>query len=628
MIDTLGTDLARGRAKPQLGDAALAVCAFLAIGGHAHQTFDLISVQWVGAAALLCTALAVCKSTGRSLFGFADLPLFALLLFSTASLLWTPVAVAGVVYSVKLCFFCLLAAALRLVFEGGRESALMVGVVAALAQALALSYVPLNSTTFGGYANQNFLIEAVLMLLPWVGAFALARGTKSLSGAFLLFILAVGLCFALFLSKSKIPILVLGGLGLFLLPFALARLGKASILVAAAALVALGLGAAERGYMSFAVSIGDRAEIFFNALAIAWDRFPFGGGAGAFGALYPLFQERHLEFLPDQYLIQRNNLIGAAHNDLLQTFVDFGVFGVTVFACVSFVAIRGAVLSRGTTGQVRCVAALVSLVSGAIAGLVGFPFQNPPTLALAALAFGALTVRIPDAARRAAAPMRIRAERLFVGAFAAGFLVASSCNVMAYREFRFMVIMRHAAPDSAFAAHVRALAWAPWDSFIGQTLYVTYMSWSSFVDRRYSAYPTDRVELIADPTDTGPSNAEIFALSRSYAPNNFNLAYGRVQYLLNARLHRQNRAELDRLLGEIRQTVPNLGETLVLEAYAAIVENNLEALVQTISRAESRAVRWRGTGLRDGFNALAAESAKMRAEGARYTFAGVVHLEW
>jgi O-antigen ligase len=631
MSDFSDTAASRAHTRPKFGDAALAVATFLALGGHAHQTFDLISVQWVGAAILLCTALAVCKGAGRSLFGRADLPLFALLLFAIVSLVWTPVPVVGAVFAVKLLFFCSLTASLRLAFAAGRESAIMLGVAAALAQALALSYVPLNSTTFGGYANQNFLVEAVLMMLPWVGAFAVARGTKNVLGVFLLLVLAAALWFAFFVSKSKVPILVFGGLGLAALPFVLVRVGGMGILAIGFVLAALGWGAAERGYLSFAVSIGDRAEIFFNTVAMAWDRLPFGGGAGSFTVFYPLFQERHLALLPDQYLIQRNNLIGAAHNDLLQLFADFGVVGLASLAGVVLIVVRGYVRSRGTAGEAARGAALISLTAGAIAGLVGFPFQNPATFVLAALALGALTVQAPglaSAAMRPAHPARVWTERLLVGTFAIGFLAASCSNVMAYREFRFMVIMRHAAPDSAFAAHVRALKWAPWDGYIGQTLFVTYMSWSSLVDRRYSAYPSDRVELIADPLAVGPTNAEIFALSRGFAPYNFNLAYGRVQYLLNARLHQQNRVELDRLLGEIRTSVPNLGETLVLEAYAAVVDKNLAALTRAIARAESPTVRWRGEGLRQGFNALAAEAARMRSEGPRYAFTGVVHLEW
>ena len=90
----------------------------------------------------------------------------------------------------------------------------------------------------------------------------------------------------------------------------------------------------------------------------------------------------------------------------------------------------------------------------------------------------------------------------------------------------------------------------------------------------------------------------------------------------------QNRAELLRLFGELRATVPNLGETLVLEAYFAVVENDLAALERVVAAARNPAIGWRGPGLRDGFAALAAEAAKMRSDRLGYAFSGVVHLEW
>ncbi len=602
-------------------DVALSLAAFVAVGGHTHQTFDLNVVQWSGAALLLIAALAASSRSRGAGISRADLPLWMLIGYAAISLFWSPVPQVGAAFVVKAAFVGGLIWSFRLVFEAGREIPILIGVAGAVLQTLLLIYFPPTTITIGGFGNPNFVVEMMAMALPWIAGFALRRG-RSVGGFALWGLFCVALWFAIVDTPSKVPILVLGGLGVLAVPFALLHLGKVGVAVGIAALTAVAWAASLRGLASFTRSLGERGEIFLNTLAIARDTFPWGGGAGSFGALYPLYQERHLANLPEHYLILRRVLIGAAHNDFLQAVVDYGapaivaLFAAAALAAAAFVAKRSA--WRGP--------ALASLAAGALASLVGFPFQNPATLVLAALAVAGLTARTEPNACVAAGP-GFAVARWVAGCGAAVFFAISVFNFMAYYDLRRMVMMRHPAPDSAYAAHARANRLAPWDPFIGQTLFVTYMSWATAIDRRYSDYPNDRVSRLADPLAMGPDNATIYALSRRYAPNNFNLGYGRLQYLLNARLHRTHAAEIDAILAEIRRSVPHLPETIVLSAYAAGLRNDPDAMAVVARDAALPGVRWRPE-MRAAYEALAAAHARIERSGNPGAYDIVIHLEW
>lgn len=603
-------------------DAALAVSAFVAVGGHTHQTFDLIAPQWAGAACLALAALAVSNRRAGAIAVRADLALGAFVAYALASLAWSPVPLAGTAFVAKAAFFFCLVWSLRRIFEAGRETPVLIGVAAAVCQALLVAELPPRPITIGGFANPNYLIETLLMALPWIVAFAVRRG-RDAGGAALWLLAAATIWYALIEASSKIPILVFGGLLALAAPIALRRWGLLGLALGLGALGGIAWGAASRGIGSFARSLGERGEIFLNSLAIARDNLPFGGGAGAFGALYPLYQEGHLALLPDNYLIVRRVLVGAAHNDLLQVAIDFGLVGVAVVLLAAAFAVTDGFRARAKWRLAACV----SLAAGGLASLVGFPFQNPSSLTLAALAAAALTAREADETAHTAPERGFAWARASVAVLSALFLAGAIANVAAYHQLRLMLVKRHPAPDSAYAAHARANALAPWDAYIGQTLFITYMSWSVTVDRRYTDYPLDRVAWIADPLVTGPDNAQVHAMSRRYAPYNFNLGYGRLQYLLNARLHRTHADEIDALLREMQRAVPNLPETVVLSAYAAAVRGDETALATAVDSGRRPGVRWRPE-MRAALDAVLAAHARAKAAGDRATFDSIIHLEW
>ena len=297
----------------------------------------------------------------------------------------------------------------------GRAVVLLVIVAAALLS-LAAGIEQVAGIAFGGDAvvpgaGQRFLLgfqayhndEALLLLIALLALAALASDQATAADPlvprrYLLGGLALGgvlLVLGVVLSASRTGMLLLVptllAAWLILRPMFPRRAGR--IVPVAIALGSMALLAAVlvrenptllRAVGRFAATEESRPEIWHQAMWLAHNTFPWGGGLGSF---YPLFLgaeplEAVGELLPDY-----------AHNDYLQLLIEGGLPGLGVFAAAVWLVGGAAWQQRrhpaaGSRGQF--IFALATLGLLALHSLVDFPLRSLSLACIAALCAGLL----------------------------------------------------------------------------------------------------------------------------------------------------------------------------------------------------------------------------------------------
>lgn len=119
------------------------------------------------------------------------------------------------------------------------------------------------------------------------------------------------------------------------------------------------------------VDRGARSSVVEAALPMAADYFWFGSGAGSFYSTFPLY---------------RGDIVGSdfyyhAHNDYLEFFIEFGVFGVLALATFVGLTIRAAYIactsSRSNWAQIAGYACFMSIVGIAVHSAADFSLRIP-----------------------------------------------------------------------------------------------------------------------------------------------------------------------------------------------------------------------------------------------------------
>ncbi len=288
------------------------------------------------------------------------LAVYAFVVYAGLSLLWSPdwregfIRYQGVV---------LLAGLFLAASHANRKDLVEwveLGAAAAIAIQFAITF--LKPTIFGGLGNVNFqaewlVIVAPLALMGWNGRFAplcIAAGVAALAQAF-------------FFNASDAKYAALAGVAVLALVWA----AKNGYRAAAASIGLASLGAVALVFDRFLYSLAFRVEFIINTSLMWFDSLLFGVGLGGFNYTYPMYQERHTQWIlpgEDGTAIHRViNFVGAAHNEPLQALATFGLVGCVILGLVVILAPR------------QNAPALVSLAAAGGLALVGFPMQNAAT---------------------------------------------------------------------------------------------------------------------------------------------------------------------------------------------------------------------------------------------------------
>lgn len=306
----------------------------------------------------------------------------------------------------------------------------------------------------GGFGNQNWQAEAVLVLIPLAMAVRFTRP----------FVLAVAVGLVVFNGSYTIAAvgLVWGLLGL-------GYLWSRGYAVTA---MVMGFGIMFGGawYAAYYHIPIDRwpfvyrAEIFYNTIQLWRDAPIFGHGIGGFSFEY--FRHQWDSVVPHPEWgtqVIGSLIIDRAHNEFLQGLAQFGVIGVGL-AVASLIAWLRAWRPAWPEGL-----ALAAL--GVSAGL-SFPLQNPATLAVFVAILATSRARLPPLAR----PVRARVWwRPLPIAAMAPLVLATALSFLAAQQWAVMLRAYDTDPAVAFQANVNAVKAYPLDRVYRRQLFASFL---------------------------------------------------------------------------------------------------------------------------------------------------------
>ncbi|MBN9495514.1 MAG: O-antigen ligase family protein [Alphaproteobacteria bacterium] len=385
---------------PQLNATAVfgtiaLVFALLAIDPVAYEPHH---VRWIA-----CGVFAAClvaATGGRGLDPRRDgltLATYALICGAALSLAWSAEPVAGIAslgHAIVATLVFLCARALT-----SRARAALARIVA-LCVAAVLTAWSFGVGAWGGIGNPNFLSETLVLSAPFV---ALAAGREQRRGARYVFVAVtiVALAATIIWLPSRAGA-VAAGMIVCVFAFAFAPVALRKGLPIAAIIGALAIGLIVVDGRHLHQSFDSRMQLWTNGAAMLADRPILGIGLGAFDALYPLYQERHLRNLPPDaapvVLLDRKSIrAGALHNEALQFVLTLGALGVVLLVAFASMFIRQMQRSFAPENRLEFAAAAAGVAGCAILAMTGFPLQLPHSQILTALLLAFLVPMAPDA---------------------------------------------------------------------------------------------------------------------------------------------------------------------------------------------------------------------------------------
>lgn len=444
-------------------------------------------------------------------------------------------------------------------------------------------------TSWGGYGNQNFMAEFLMLAVPFIAALVFIHRHKAVRAAALA-VLIVNLGYLLFFNPSKIKFLIIAG-------FAIAaiikwgwrhsrRLTLAGVF-AVVVVTAVSVSYYWQASHGFRWSTFARIPPVINSV-VMWLSQPFYGlGAGSYNYVYPMFQERHLEWLDvgTEVFLIKERVIGAAHNEYVQLLATFGLFGTALVAGFAYSLLR---MLKGRPMTVYTKCGLASLGIWLLNALVEFPLQNPATALLAVIGLGFLAHRRqPDEPAGSGDTGNVGVFALNLNPIAKMLLLLGAIalvGAIGYGGYRFAsahqlykqaVAQLNTRTDIAFANNLEAYRLYPWDTGIRNQLFVTTIRWSELNGGKMPFPPAEMDRIFDISMSSGPST--LLLLARS-------------QYLLNTRLFQKEQRyaqEVAQWFDLLRKNASRTPDALLLDGYYQITLNNpagAEALFNKVEK--------------------------------------------
>jgi hypothetical protein len=376
------------------------ILVFAVITLFAREWYSPHDAKWVAVTALA----AICTLELFRLFRSGDLKPdaidtagFLLLAYAGLSLLWSVDPLTGIDALYKFGMLFLIFSCLRRSFNRALGLHLGIAILLGLAATIGMQLLsPVSEQFWGGYFNQNFWTETVLLGLPFLYLLYAELNGKALRWLVITSAI-IFVTYLIFFVPSKIEFLTFIVLGLLVSATHLYKSSKfkailfsLTLIFAGVALVIAGWDSATvRSSHGFKVSVLPRLEIAVNSLYLWLDRPVLGTGFGGFNALLPGYQDRFARLTNAQKSLNEELLMepGAAHNDLIQFLSVFGLLGVGGLL-FSVYAGRHQLLRWNSTHTTR-TGSLV-LVFGITNMLIEFPLQNHATALLFVLGLSLL----------------------------------------------------------------------------------------------------------------------------------------------------------------------------------------------------------------------------------------------
>ena len=339
--------------------------------------------RWV-AIALFAFFGAILLSRARRIeFSITDVCALSFVAWVALSLLWTSDLGSGLLAFQNL----LLLGSAYFLFSRIKMDWLIPTVMACMVGAIILGF--LRPLIGGGFGNQNWIVEWLLIACPFAVCFSVEHRARvwGFTGA------AIALAawvYSIWFNPSFTWVPVLSSIVTMFLLYR-KKYFLAVFLVALGANIVL--FAPEMVGADAMSSLTSRLEIFTNTIFL-WAESPvWGHGAGSFDYNYSRVQEAHMAVFPWLDTIMRPTTVyaGQAHNEALQILSEYGIIGLTI-AVAMFLSL---VVVQPTTKLGK--ASVWAVAIGGTISMMSFPLQNPATGFLIAAALG---IWSRDATRR------------------------------------------------------------------------------------------------------------------------------------------------------------------------------------------------------------------------------------
>lgn len=537
--------------------------------------------KWLPVAALALAGLVMLNLAGRvrtlrfdAVDGFALL----LLIWVGISLAWSPNTLGGRDVLIKWSLLTAAFIGLRHSFTPDTYKRIATAIAIGILGIIAMDRLRIAQS--GGYFNQNYQTEAILLGLPFLLVFNTRRVAPWLRWGTRLLALGAVL-FLIFFNPSKIEFLVWAGSGMF---FALALLWNRSKLQALTALCLLVAGTALLAFIGwdrplfgeshgFRESILPRLELAANGFAIWRDALLFGHGAGFMYPTYPLYQERHLQL----FGIAPNNAVltgfytsaGALHNDYIQFLAGFGLVGLAIVAAAAYTARNHLRQWHQSASRIAGTGVTVACLTTAT---VDFPLQNAASAMLAVLGLAWLLAedRIPaitTATAQTHTRFRIPALILSIAAFPAvswwgyRYYIGHDAYGAAQR-------LGPTRPDVSLQLNLGAVGAYPFDDAFRYQLYPTLM----FIEENSSR-----------PVAPPETHDQIFEAGLTAGPGNALMIF-RLEYLLNSGRYKERQEEVSKWRKQLTTNVTRLPDTWLMEGLYEVADNRPDKAKAALDR--------------------------------------------
>lgn len=393
-----------------------------------------------------------------------DLALMAFIFFVALSILWAPDKYAAMMVAACLlalsCLYWLFKHASLFLVTRLLPATLMVSVVTSVALGL---FFP---QYLGGYGNENFHTEALLLSLPicFLWYYDNRRIDRFLPGL----VAVVALLFLFLWNGGILELAIVPALAVFFI----LRNGR---LYVSAALVLLGIFLLAAGYWgllatdtllpeSIVQSFRPRAELLLNTLLMWWEKPLLGHGAGSFTYSYGAFREAHLDFVPafkGTVLDASHFYAEAAHNEYAQFLAETGIIGFVLFG--AFVILASSRMVKSGPIQASCPLGVGLCITMILAVLV-FPLQNPATAGLLFIMLGICGNRYLHSTddrtftwNIASVPMMRSGLTAVFTFIAVGSIYGGYSSILAARAFNVTQNQLETDPETAFSNNLKAV---------------------------------------------------------------------------------------------------------------------------------------------------------------------------
>jgi hypothetical protein len=539
--------------------------------------------KWFWISVLATLALACCAwrvYRGREArLDSLDWLMAAFALYALASLAWTPDRLAGLQFLGK---FAAAAAIFVYLKDHGDEALfrrLFAWTTVGAGVALFLAYT--QPGIWGGFHNQNFITEYLLLAMPFcVGYIAFTPSRAQRTAAWLI---VLGISWYLVVDNSSrlefaiAPLVAACMIGYITWrrwgwwPVVLGGIAVALILGSAAFLYWDAFPYSERGLRA---SFMPRVLLVLNTLSLWLDAPLLGNGAGSFSYLFPAHQEDHLRKLGLEIaLFDGTRLVaGAAHNEYVQVLAEFGLAGAAIVTAFVWRAIRIA-RSGPPFGPLQYAAVAAIFVWAANAALE-FPLQNPSTLVLA---LASVAILVANPYRKQADEQRFTLEPGFAAVSASALLVAAiAVQILGDRLTQASkysalssYLMNQGDPRGAYLALREAYELNPWDYstrvtlFLGAVILMDTESWRA---------PNMGERLRRQPFLSAGMN-RLYDIARSAGPCAA-LLTSRLYYLVRSGNYPDHQAEITDSLSFLRQNAGRIRDIWMMDAVFGLLNGN------------------------------------------------------